>query len=177
MSARATIVGHRGAVSGVEWAAGGQVIVSGGWDSTLRVWSVESGVNVQRADTACAVTALAVNAQNSLTAAGHCDGVTRLYDLRMGTTPQALSADANVLVKCALAPPQSSHRPAFVQCVQWAPSHHNQPYLLATALFRDSDADSVVHLWDIRGTNRPLHSIKDHTKKVSNLSVFFLFCI
>ena len=42
-AALASLTGHRGAISSVDFVLGGQFVVTGGWDNTMRLWSPGGG--------------------------------------------------------------------------------------------------------------------------------------
>jgi WD40 repeat protein len=81
-------------VSALGWVPGGEVVVSGGEDGTLRWWEVQSGacVRVQEAHQG-RVQALKVSPDGSLLASCGNDGAIMLRDLQSGKPLQTLRRD------------------------------------------------------------------------------------
>ncbi|KAJ2161310.1 ribosome biogenesis protein ytm1 [Coemansia sp. RSA 552] len=144
-----TLSGHVGAATSVCFNTDQESqVFSGGWDHSLRVWDVASGVNVATSLCDKVVLDASYSGHSRLVATGHADRSVRLWDPR--------AADSTV-VKLKL----TSHR-GFVTSVGWAPS---SAYMLASA-----SHDSTIKVWDIR-SRTPLYTVhaasnKDKGKKL-----------
>ncbi|KAG0268661.1 WD repeat-containing protein 12 [Actinomortierella ambigua] len=124
-----TLTAHTGPVSAVVFnPTAKDTLYSGGWDHSVRMWDIESHVNVWTKNCEKVVHALDYSAHAGLLASGHSDPVVRLWDPRV---------DDSSVVKQTF----SGHQ-GWVSSVAWSPE---SAYLLASASY-----DGLIKVWDIR---------------------------
>ncbi|KAG9290333.1 hypothetical protein G9A89_007064 [Geosiphon pyriformis] len=130
--------GHIGPVSSVIFDnTDSSKLYSGGWDHSIRIWDVESRVNIDTKNCGKVVNNVAHSSKSGLIASGHPDRVVRLWDPR---------AEDIAVVKLSLASHQN-----WVSAVSWS---HDSPFLLASASY-----DSTIRIWDIR-SKTPLYILQ-----------------
>jgi hypothetical protein len=183
------LVGHTGWAMALAVTPNGQKLISGGADSTVRVWNLheqklETTFPRQHTGT---VRALALDADGSRLATGCDDYLIRLWDMRnLSAKPTklkghtgwiwsvAFSPDAKMLASCSgdstlrlwdlqdnkLLETLAEHR-ASVRAVAFSP---REPILASCG------ADSAVRLWNLRHLNtNPARSLK-HPAQVRTLA-------
>lgn len=75
--------GHTGAVTCAAFSPNGKLILTGGWDNTVRLWDLESGEEMYRLDNhQDYVNSLAFSPNGKLILTGSSDGTTRLWDAK-----------------------------------------------------------------------------------------------
>nr|ARO50093.1 WD40 protein [Yamagishiella unicocca] len=139
------LTGHLHCISAVSWPAE-DVLISGGWDHSVRCWDVSTGVATDTYNGSKAVLSLASHGSAPhLIAFGCADRALRLWDTRGRAGSDTLAVTTH-----------GSHG-NWVTAVAWCPSsqHH-----LATA-----SHDGTVKLWDVR-TQVSLGSLGAQTGKV-----------
>eukprot|EP01126_Amoeba_proteus_P015165 TRINITY_DN1674_c0_g1_i2.p1 TRINITY_DN1674_c0_g1~~TRINITY_DN1674_c0_g1_i2.p1 ORF type:complete len:455 (-),score=85.23 TRINITY_DN1674_c0_g1_i2:34-1398(-) len=135
-----TMVGHKQAVSGLEWLDENSV-VSASWDHSIRIWDVESGRSTTTLNGNSAIYGLSV-LQSGLFVTAHADRTVRMWDQR-----QEGKEVYTVL---------SSHK-GWASSVQGNPKNEN--------LFISGSYDNTTKLWDKRSTT-PLTTLHSHVDKV-----------
>ncbi|KAI9205525.1 WD40-repeat-containing domain protein [Polychytrium aggregatum] len=133
-----TLEGHQGAVSSVVFhqETGSQILYSGGWDHSVRLWDVSVGSNISTMNCERVITSIDHSAQSELLVTGHADPLIRLWDPR---------SREGMVVKLRL----GGHA-NWVSSVAWAP---NSLYNLVSGSY-----DGTVKVWDIRSTT-PLYTL------------------
>ncbi|KAF9582159.1 WD repeat-containing protein 12 [Lunasporangiospora selenospora] len=125
----ATLSAHTGPVSAVVFnPISTDTLYSAGWDHSVRVWDIESHVNLSSKNCEKVVHSLDYSQHSGLLASGHADTVVRLWDPR--------SEDSSV-VKQSLSGHQN-----WVSSVSWSPS---SAFMLASGSY-----DGLIKVWDIR---------------------------
>ena len=99
----ATFEGHGGAVTSIAPAAGGELVVSGGVDGTLRVWRVATGacVRVLRGHTSGIMAVLVTGAEGNRVVSASWDTTVRVWDLDSGECLHVLGGDVCPVVSLA----------------------------------------------------------------------------
>ncbi|RKO93953.1 WD40-repeat-containing domain protein [Blyttiomyces helicus] len=134
-----TLEGHVGAASSVVYdqsSGVGDTLFTGGWDHSVRVWDVETGINTNTMNCERVILSADHTANSSLIVTGHADNAVRLWDPR---------AKDGLVVKLKL----SSHT-NWVSSVRWSPANL---YTLVSGSY-----DSTVRVWDVRSSG-PLHTL------------------
>jgi WD40 repeat protein len=135
---------HNGAVNAVAAVPGGDRVVSGSTDETLRVWDTSSGESLLTIDGAnLGAWALDVSPDGQRVAAGCKDGIVREFSLQDGSLLRELSG----------------HR-GYVRAVAYTPKG---THLLSSA------GDGTVRAWGDRDT--PVHVLDEHRGGVLALDV------
>ncbi|CAG8555185.1 7955_t:CDS:2 [Paraglomus occultum] len=82
--AEATLLGHIGPVQAVVYddEYGSKRLYSGGWDYSVRMWDIESRVNVDTKNSDKVILCIAYSGKSKLVATGHSDKSIRLWDFR-----------------------------------------------------------------------------------------------
>ncbi len=104
----ATFEGHSGTVSSIALAAGGELVVSGGVDGTLRVWRVSTGacVRVLRGHASGIMTLLVAGAEGNRVVSASWDTTVRVWNLDTGECLQVLGGDVCPVVSLAAVGPE-----------------------------------------------------------------------
>eukprot|EP00698_Gefionella_okellyi_P006238 TRINITY_DN15632_c0_g1_i1.p1 TRINITY_DN15632_c0_g1~~TRINITY_DN15632_c0_g1_i1.p1 ORF type:complete len:413 (-),score=46.90 TRINITY_DN15632_c0_g1_i1:88-1326(-) len=140
MRATNKLSGHSGAVQCIIWPQP-SMLISGGWDHTVRVWDPELQTNVRAlANSDSVVQSVSYSLPGKLIASGHTDRIARVWDARIRDGPAMLM--------------QLRKHKGFVTGVSWSPT---ESHLLAT-----SSHDSSVCIWDVRASSAPVHTIGAH---------------
>ncbi|KNC99294.1 uncharacterized protein SPPG_05548 [Spizellomyces punctatus DAOM BR117] len=143
--AQKRLTGHVGPISCVTFApTNSAMLVTGGWDHTVRAWDVEQSTNTVTRNCEKVVLGMDYSGENGLIVTGHSDGVLRLWDLR---------AQEGQTVKLHL----SSHT-NWVSSVRWSSTN--------SYTFVSGSYDSTIKVWDIRSTT-PMYTLAggDKTKE------------
>ena len=138
---------HTSQISGVAWMPDGRHVVSGSWDHSVKVWSVESQDCLLTLNGARVVSCMDLSPHSEVVATGHPDCTIRLWDIRTNT------AESGSLVSDTTLKP--SHK-AWVASVKWSPK---DPYIVSS-----TSHDGTLKIWDIR-SSLPLHTVRTHAKK------------
>jgi len=136
-----TLFGHAGAVNCVKWPTTRQ-IVSGGYDKTVRIWDVETGLP-EIIPAATVVYSISYTAIAGLIATSHADKVIRIWDPRV--------------------PDGKTLRYSFASHTAWASGvawHPRTPY----PQFASCSHDGNVKVWDLRSPT-PLFTLPSHTDR------------
>ncbi|ORX81810.1 WD40 repeat-like protein [Basidiobolus meristosporus CBS 931.73] len=132
-----TLDGHVGSVSSIIYNQSNyNQAFSGGWDHSIRIWDLESRVNVNTKNCEKVVLDVDFSEKSGLLASGHSDRSIRLWDPR---------SDDSAVVKLTL----SSHQ-NWVSSVSWS---EKSPFMLVSGSY-----DSNIKVWDIR-SKAPLYTI------------------
>ena len=100
-----TLSGHAARLSTVGWHPSGRWVGSSSYDTTWRLWDVESGVELLLQEGhAAPVYALAFHPDGSLVASGDLSGAGRLWDLRSGRAIWSLAGHTKQLVSLDFSP-------------------------------------------------------------------------
>lgn len=142
---------HSSQISGAVWMADGKHVITGSWDHSVKVWSVESQDCLLTLNGSRVVSCMDLSTHSEVVATGHPDCTIRLWDVRTST------AEAASLVSDTTLKP--SHK-AWVSSVRWSPTH---PYILSS-----TSHDGTLKLWDIR-SSLPLHTVRVHAKEEKSL--------
>jgi WD40 repeat protein len=132
-----TLTGHQSAVSAIEWGSQGNVLLSGSYDHTIRLWDVVRAHPITTLSGNKVVTSVSFNQDLGLIVSGHPDHIIRTWDPRANETKPTLF---------------KSHR-SWVRQVQWGTQYQ----------FLSGADDNMAKVWDIRST-MPLHSIVHSTE-------------
>lgn len=139
-----TRVGHHGEISHVAFSLDSRRLASCSSDSTVRLWDVETGVEVARfTDHSGTVRSVAFSPDGSLLASGSFDRSVRLWDVRQNVSAGVFASDSSI------------------HCVAFSPDGR---YLAA------GSEDRKIHLWDIP-SRMELALLEGHSSSV--LSVTF----
>jgi ribosome biogenesis protein YTM1 len=142
---------HSSQISGVAWMADGNHVVTGSWDHSVKVWSVESQDCLLTLNGARVVSCMDLSPHSEVVATGHPDCTIRLWDIRTN------AVESGSLVSDTTLKP--SHK-AWVASVKWSPK---DPYILSSA-----SHDGTLKIWDIR-SSLPLHTVRTHAKQEKSL--------
>ncbi|TFK52738.1 WD40 repeat-like protein [Heliocybe sulcata] len=137
--------------SSEESAAGRSTAYSCGFDSTVRVWDVESGVCLQTINASeKPMTDLALMSSSQTALASATDRTVTAYDLRVSpssSSPAIASMLHPALPSCLSVPGSHTHTPSST-------SNSNMHQFISGAY------DGVVRLWDLRSVKAPIASFK-----------------
>eukprot|EP00252_Welwitschia_mirabilis_P011392 TRINITY_DN25622_c0_g1_i1.p1 TRINITY_DN25622_c0_g1~~TRINITY_DN25622_c0_g1_i1.p1 ORF type:complete len:454 (+),score=82.46 TRINITY_DN25622_c0_g1_i1:67-1428(+) len=143
ISASKTLEGHTQCVSSVAVFQDDR-ICSASWDHSVRIWDIESGVNMLTMGCGKALNCLSIGGEASqLIVAAGADPVLRIWDPRM---PGNISPILQL----------SSHK-SWISACKW---HPKSRYHLLSASF-----DGTIKLWDTR-SKIPLMTVEAHKDKV-----------
>lgn len=179
------LTGHRDAVYGVAWSPDNQVVASGSWDGTIRIWDLSTGRNRVLAKKQADVNALSWKPNSSLLAAGAEYGPIKLFDVETGEhiaeyeghsgniNNLAWSPDGQLLAAASgdrsiLIWKQNSPTPIrtlkghghWAFGVSWSPDGK----CLASASF-----DHTIRCWDVQ-TGREICVLEGHKDQVTSCS-------
>lgn len=136
--------GHAHMVEAIAFFPDSQVLASGGWDNTIRLWQVPNGGLLQTWKThTSGVTSLAISPDGQTLAVGGRDHIVTLWQVSDGTLLQTLEAHTAEVTSVAFSPDGS---------------------LLASAAW-----DDTVRLWRIPDGDL-LHTFTEHTDTVSSVA-------
>jgi WD40 repeat protein/serine/threonine protein kinase len=100
-----TLQGHTRMVTAVAVTPDGRYAVTGSWDSTLRVWALDSGQTVRLLEGhAACVTSVAVTLDGRCIVSASEDRTLRVWDLATGQTKRVLEGHTNWAVALAVTP-------------------------------------------------------------------------
>ncbi|KAI9828408.1 MAG: hypothetical protein M1832_002836 [Thelocarpon impressellum] len=159
--------GHDGRVNAVAWGGeGGSVVVSGGFDTTVRLWDckAQTGKAIMILDEARdSVSAVLVEGHEIIS--GSVDGRVRVYDLRMGmvyvdvvgqpVTSLTQTKDAAALLVSTLDSTMRLFDKSSGQLLQAYRGHKNTEYRVRACLARNDaivisgSEDGSVRAWDL----------------------------
>jgi WD40 repeat protein len=132
--------GHTDRISSVDWHPGGQVILSGSYDRTARVWDPRSGEALgilgSHDD---AITCVAWSHDGTLVVTGGWDGVARIWDVRSRSVSRTLRGHGD-----------------WVSSVRWS----SDDRMIATG-----SLDKTARLWDV-ASGRTVQVLEGHTEWV-----------
>ncbi|XP_071446198.1 ribosome biogenesis protein WDR12 homolog [Hetaerina americana] len=140
---KATLKGHREAVSGVQWIANDE-LVSSSWDHTVRIWDVDTHTIKQEISGNKSIFDISWSPLSRCLVTASADRHVRLYDPR---------STEGSLIKG-----QYTSHTAWVQSVGWSSVDEFN--------FISGGYDNQVKLWDTRSPKAPLFDLTGHEDKV-----------
>lgn len=139
---QASLVGHRWTVSAVDFHPAGNMVVSGSWDRTIRIWDAADGKELRRLDRnqhVAPITSVKWHPNGALIASTSADNTTALWDAATGKKMRTLREHFGWVLDCSFAPDRTK---------------------LATAAW-----DKTVRIWD-PNTGELISTLRGHTKGV-----------
>ncbi|MBW4507807.1 MAG: pentapeptide repeat-containing protein [Scytonematopsis contorta HA4267-MV1] len=77
-----TLVGHTNFIKTIVFQTNGEMLASGGWDCTIRLWNSQTGDEIKTFSTYSVIKSLAFNPITTILASGHRDGTIKLWDIK-----------------------------------------------------------------------------------------------
>jgi guanine nucleotide-binding protein subunit beta-2-like 1 protein len=155
--ARRRLTGHSHFVSDVAISSDGQFALSGSWDGTLRLWSLESGSTVKRfIGHQKDVLSVAFSADNRQIVSGSRDKSIKLWNT-LGVCKYTIEADPNSKGE------SEAHRD-WVSCVRFSPQGA-QPLILSAGW------DKVVKVWSFAYTIKLQKNLVGHPGYINSVTV------
>lgn len=130
---RATLIGHRRTVTDVLIVPHGDLVISTGIDSSVRLWDVDTEKCRRNLSANVSITAAGISADGNLIACACADSTVRLWDVRVSKQLQNPLHHDGILTDCAVTP---------------------DGFVIAST----SEA-GVLTLWDV-GNRRPISTLK-----------------
>ncbi|KAG1659533.1 hypothetical protein FOA52_016156 [Chlamydomonas sp. UWO 241] len=95
----ALFAGHSAGIAAAAWSPDSNVLASGSYDTTIRVWDVWSQSTLHTLDGhTSAVLSITFNADGTLLASCASDGTLRMWDVRTGNLLQVLRAHSTAFL-------------------------------------------------------------------------------
>lgn len=98
------LTGHRHKVMALAVAPVGNLVATGGWDQTVRVWNADTGENISIIETGTPVNALAFSHDGQVLAVGGHDGRIQTWRVTEGRFGPVLGGHAMGITKLAASP-------------------------------------------------------------------------
>ena len=139
-----TLIGHTSSVSSVMFSLNGQILASGSWDKTIRLWDVNTGRHLQTlAGHTDRVYSVVFSSDGRTLASGSYDKTIRLWNVQTGIHFRILTG----------------HRGSVYNIV-FSPDG---------AMMASGSGDGTIRLWDVN-TGRHLQTLAGHTAAVNSIS-------
>lgn len=178
--------GHTGPVSEVAFSPDGRTLASGGWDNSIKLWSVKSGQQLKSLDGHTGwVWSLAFSPDGKTLASGSGDKTIKLWDVESGREIKTLSGHDDWVQPVAFSPDgqtlASGGRDKTVRLWSVASgrqlnsltSHTDWVYAVAFSLdgktLASGGSDATIKLWEVE-TGREIKSLTGHTRAVLSIS-------
>eukprot|EP00040_Diaphanoeca_grandis_P014118 m.71468 g.71468 ORF g.71468 m.71468 type:complete len:520 (-) comp24352_c1_seq1:209-1768(-) len=139
---QAVLKGHKWTVSGVDFHPAGNMVVTGSWDRTIRIWDAADGKELRRLDRnqhIAPITSVKWHPNGALVASTSADNTTALWDAATGKKMRTLREHFGWVLDCSFAPDRTK--------------------------FATASWDKTVRLWD-PNTGELLSTLRGHTKGV-----------
>lgn len=139
---QAVLRGHRWTVSGVDFHPAGNMVVTGSWDRTIRIWDAADGKELRRLDRnqhVAPITSVKWHPNGALVASTSADNTTALWDAATGKKMRTLREHFGWVLDCSFAPDRTK--------------------------FATASWDKTVRLWD-PNTGELISTLRGHTKGV-----------
>ena len=135
-----TLKGHDNAVLSVAITPDSQKVASGSWDSTIKIWDVNTGELLQTlSGHSQMVSALAISPDGRILASGSKDSTVKLWNLETGELIQTLEGHSLAILSIAMS--------------------------LDGTILATGSADGTIGLWQLN-TGQPIRRFQGHTDGV-----------
>jgi WD40 repeat protein len=181
------LIGHSGAVLACAITPDGRRLVSGSWDSTLKIWDLESGREIATLQGHTAwVNACAITPDGQRLVSGAVDGTLTVWDLETKRAVATLQGHAAPVNTCAVTPDGrclvsgaedhtlkiwdlNTERPAAT--LQGHAASVNACAVTPDGRYLVSGSwDSTLKVWDLE-TGRPVATLQGHAAPVNTCAV------
>jgi WD40 repeat protein len=145
LSRARTLDGHTECVDAVAVTPDGTTAISGSWDNTLKVWDVETGMEIRTLrGHAGDVGAVAVTPDGSMAISGATDNTLIVWDIRTGSEIRRLEGHTGWVSDIAVTPDGTT--------------------------VVSASRDRTLRIWDIR-SGKVIHTLEGHTDGVNAVAV------
>lgn len=160
--------GHTAPVSSIDFSSDGHLLVSGGWDKTLRLWDMDAGTQRTLLEGHNGqVESVAFSPDDTMIVSGGFDSTLRLWDVESGETVATLPGHENTITSVAYSPDgrfiASGSRINNNMVILWDATTQEQLAVLQgltnfeieslafspdSTLLAAAATDGAVHVWD-----------------------------
>ncbi len=181
-----TISGHLSSVSSVAISPDRQIIASGSFDRTIKLWKLSTGELLDSFVASNVVLSIAFNHQSNILAIGNVGGVINIWDLAKGTVSCSLSRHSDSIVSMPVA---FSPNGAFIasgsddrtikiwhqESCQLLYSIKNSRGINVVAFSPDGkilasgSSDNMIKFWDVE-TGKLISQLVGHTRDINTIA-------
>jgi WD40 repeat protein len=140
----AELKGHTALVSSVAFNKAGNLLASGSYDKSVKLWDYPSGKVLQTLNHGAAVYTVAFNVDGNVVASGAQDNIIKLWNPQDGKSIQELKGHTGIVTSIAYSP---------------------DGVLLASG-----SADKSVRLWETKGQAKELKNLGSHKESVYSVA-------
>jgi WD40 repeat protein len=176
--------GHTSSVSSVAFSPDGKQILSGSWDSTIRLWDVATGREIRTfSGHTSSVISVAFSPDGKQILSGSTDSTIRLWDVATGREIRTFS-DSILIFSVAFSPDgRQILSGSYVKPIMWdvatgreIRTFSGHTYSVYSVTFSpdgkqilSSSLDRTIKLWDV-ATGREIRTFSGHTSDVTSVA-------
>ena len=140
-----TVSGHYDLVNSIVVSSDAQFLVSGGWDHSLKIWSVQTG-QIYRTlrGHSNSITALAVTPDSQFIVSGSADSTVKIWSAQTGELLHTLQGHSYSVSALTISPDSQ--------------------------LIASGSGDNTIKIWSIE-SGELLHTLTDHTHSIQAISI------